>query len=334
MHILMNFGSLFCRCSRGRSFCCRVEIVQVREFRNLRNFARLQIHNCIPLHFLASSSPKIFYFLHLCHNYSRFLGPSFNTPLWTLIGLTLSPSLTPLFKPPIFLSFFISNYLFSLERKHFSSHSLHLLPFSSPGMAKTSGGHSHKPRVRTSSLPPADGSNLGPYPAAAAVTPPATAAPAASQGTPTVAAAAVAATSHAPVPAALAPRRYDTRVGPTPPSSPHSRPTWRAPPSKRARTSSLGESSSSRPQEPHSPPNQGLVGDLPLDLSPASIISQPIFHYAPIIENSDCSTKDLHSEVYYDLPSFAEDLKFKDSMRLVQRYSLEPFMTPRQFFYP
>ena len=48
----------------------------------------------------------------------------------------------------------------------------------------------------------------------------------------------------APTPA---PRRYATRVGPIPPSPPHPRPTWRAPPSKRARTSGPGESSSSRP---------------------------------------------------------------------------------------
>ena len=42
----------------------------------------------------------------------------------------------------------------------------------------------------------------------------------------------------------------------------------------------------------------------------------------------------MHSEVYYDLPAFAEDPELINSMRLVQRYSLEPFMTPRRFFYP
>ena len=42
----------------------------------------------------------------------------------------------------------------------------------------------------------------------------------------------------------------------------------------------------------------------------------------------------MHSEIYYDLLAFVEDPEFKDSIRLVQRYSLEPFMTPRQFFYP
>ena len=42
----------------------------------------------------------------------------------------------------------------------------------------------------------------------------------------------------------------------------------------------------------------------------------------------------MHSEIYYDLPAFAEDLEFRDSLRLGQRYSLKPFMTPRRFFYP
>ena len=34
------------------------------------------------------------------------------------------------------------------------------------------------------------------------------------------------------------------------------------------------------------------------------------------------------------MPAFATDPKLKDSMRIVQRYSLEAFMTPRKFFYP
>ena len=72
-------------------------------------------------------------------------------------------------------------------------HPLHLFP--NPSMARTRGGHSFRPRVRPSSPPPAAG-----------------------QSSPHVAAAA---TSPAPVPTALAARRYDTRVGPTLPSSAH-----------------------------------------------------------------------------------------------------------------
>ena len=43
---------------------------------------------------------------------------------------------------------------------------------------------------------------------------------------------------------------------------------------------------------------------------------------------------EVHCETYYDFPNFAADPELKDSMRLVQRYSLDPFMTPRRFFYP
>ena len=116
------------------------------------------------------------------------------------------------------------------------------------------------------------------------------------------------------------PRRYNTRL------------SRRAPLSKRAWTSGPGESSSSRPLEPQSPPTQGPAGDLPPDLSPASIIKRPYFHCSPILGNADCSERDLHNEIYYDLPAFAEDLQFRDSIRLVQCYSLELFMTPHVSF--
>ena len=48
----------------------------------------------------------------------------------------------------------------------------------------------------------------------------------------------------------------------------------------------------------------------------------------------DCRAKDFHEESYYDIPALAADPRFRDSMRLVHRYSLLSFMTPRQFFYP
>ena len=117
--------------------------------------------------------------------------------------------------------------------------------------------------------------------------------------------------SPAPVPTAPVPHRYNTR----------------------AQTSDPGESSSSRSQEPHSPHVMGPVDDLPPDLSPASIIRRPLFHCDRIAGNSYCSTREVHYEAYYDLPAFAVDPELRDSMRSVQRYSLEAFMTPRQFFY-
>ena len=48
----------------------------------------------------------------------------------------------------------------------------------------------------------------------------------------------------------------------------------------------------------------------------------------------DCRAKDFHGELYYDIPTLAEDPRFRDSLRLVHKYSLLSFMTPRQFFYP
>ena len=42
----------------------------------------------------------------------------------------------------------------------------------------------------------------------------------------------------------------------------------------------------------------------------------------------------MHNETYYDFPAFAVNPELKDSMRLMQWYSLEPFMTSRWFFYP
>ena len=133
---------------------------------------------------------------------------------------------------------------------------------------------------------------------------------------------------------ASAPRRYHTWVGPTLPTPSHPRPTRRAPSFKRARTSGPRESSRSRPVEPQSPPLQGIAGVPHLDLSPASIIRRPYFPCNPIPGNADCSERDLHAEVHYDLPDFSQDPELPDLMLLVQQYSQELFMTPRQFLYP
>ena len=137
-------------------------------------------------------------------------------------------------------------------------------------MVKTRGRHSpnYKPRVRPSSPTPV----VGPASPIAAAT-----------DVPT-----------APAPVAPVQRKYETRVGPILPSPPHPRPSRRPPPSKRARTSGLGESSSSRPQEPPSSPTQGPISDSPQDQSPGSIIRRPILYCGPILGNSNCSDKDLH----------------------------------------
>ena len=38
--------------------------------------------------------------------------------------------------------------------------------------------------------------------------------------------------------------------------------------------------------------------------------------------------------MYYDLPAFAADPGLRGSMLLIQRYHLEPFTVPRQYYYP
>ena len=38
--------------------------------------------------------------------------------------------------------------------------------------------------------------------------------------------------------------------------------------------------------------------------------------------------------MYYDLPAFVVDPRLRDSMLFIQRYHLEPFMVPRQYYYP
>ena len=123
-------------------------------------------------------------------------------------------------------------------------------------------------------------------------------------------------------------------VGPTPRYPPHPMLSKRPLPSKRARTLGPSESSKSRPQKHPSSPPQGLISDIPQDESLGSIIRRPILHYGPILGNSDYSGKDMCNEYFYDFPAFASLPELRGTMRLMQRYSLEPFMTSRRFFYP
>ena len=174
-------------------------------------------------------------------------------------------------------------------------------------MAKTRGAHSFRPQVCRDHTPPAAGPSpttadpavpgsviAGPYATAAGAGPaaPTAAAPAAGD--------AEGSSSMAP-----AQRRYHTRAGPTPPAPSHPRPARRAPPTKRAWTSGLGESSTSRSRASPSSPYQGIAGAP--DLSPWSIIRRPYFPCDPILGNVSCRDRDFHGEVYYDLPTFAAD---------------------------
>ena len=125
-------------------------------------------------------------------------------------------------------------------------------------------------------------------------------------------------------------RRYQTRMGPRAPSPVPQRRRRRARSSKRPRTSGPGESSTSRPQTSPSPAEESSSPHL----SPASRIRRPLFTKTPIPGNVDLRDRDFHGESFYDVPALTADPRFRDSMRLITQYSLLPFMTPRQFYYP
>ena len=106
----------------------------------------------------------------------------------------------------------------------------------------------------------------------------------------------------------------------------------RARPSKRAPTSGPSESSFSRPQP--SPVTSAAEATSSPQLSPASRIRRSLFVGNPIPENARLHRREFHHESYYDVPALRDDPRFRDSMRLIEDYSLLPLMTPRQYYYP
>ena len=121
-------------------------------------------------------------------------------------------------------------------------------------------------------------------------------------------------------------RRYQTQMGPRAPSLVPQRRV------RRARTSGPGESSSSRP--PPSPVTSTAEATSSPQLSPASRIRRPMYVGHPIPGNTALYSRDFQQESYYDVPALTSDPRFRDSMRLIEDYSLLPFMTPRQYYYP
>ena len=189
--------------------------------------------------------------------------------------------------------------------------------FSFPAMVRTRGAHRYRPRVQFST-PKRDGAGTSRAIAAHSLdqvtkTPPA------------LAPSFVSKEAQASEPPS---RRYQTWVGPRAPSPLHPTPRRRAPPSKRARTSGPGESSRSKPELSPPPTDQSSSPQL----SPHTRVTRPMFSYDPIPGNVNLCAKDFHGEPYYDILALTVDQRFRDSMRLIQRYSLLPFMTPRQFF--
>ena len=127
-------------------------------------------------------------------------------------------------------------------------------------------------------------------------------------------------------------RRYQTRMGTRAPSPVPQRRVRRARPSKRALTLGPSESSSSRPQP--SPVTSAADATSSPQLSLASRIRRPLFVGNPIPGNARLHRREFHQESYYDVPALRPDPRFRESMRLIKDYSLLPFMTPRQHYYP
>ena len=196
-------------------------------------------------------------------------------------------------------------------------------------MVCTRGAHRYRPRVQFST-PERDGASTSR--AAAAHSPdqvtetPPTLAPA----TVMIQGSALASISEEAQASEPPSKRYQTWVRPRPPFPVHPRPRRRASPSKRARTSGPGESSQSRPESLPPPVDQSSSPQL----SPHTRIMRSMFSCDPIPGNVNLRSRDFHGESYYDIPTLTTDQRFRDSMRLIQRYSLLPFMTMRQFFYP
>ena len=115
-------------------------------------------------------------------------------------------------------------------------------------------------------------------------------------------------------------------MGPRAPSLVNQRRFRRARPSKRTRTSGPGESSSSIPQ-PSQSPSAAEATSSP-ELSLASRIRRPLFVGTQIPGNVRLHARDFHGESYYDIPVLIADLRFRDSMLLIEHYSLMPFMRP------
>ena len=127
-------------------------------------------------------------------------------------------------------------------------------------------------------------------------------------------------------------RRYQTRMGPRAPSPMPERRSRRARPSKLARTSGPGESSSSGPQS--SPVTSAAEATSSPQLLPVSRIRRPLFVGNPIPGNVRLHHREFHQESYYDVPALMADPRFRDSMRLIEHYSLLPFMRPRPIITP
>ncbi|RVW59381.1 hypothetical protein CK203_103222 [Vitis vinifera] len=103
----------------------------------------------------------------------------------------------------------------------------------------------------------------------------------------------------------------------------------RHPPTKKAKVS--GPRESSTPPQPQSPATEFQI---PSRMTPKAIIRRPMVTQPPIEGNLNCRARSFHFKLCFDMETFKQKPKLRDSFRLLQKYHLEHLMTPRDFFYP
>ncbi|KAL6338146.1 hypothetical protein AAG906_012842 [Vitis piasezkii] len=99
-----------------------------------------------------------------------------------------------------------------------------------------------------------------------------------------------------------------------------------SPPPKRTRISGPGESS----RAPPSPP----ASTIPSSSHLAEVLKRPMIAGPPLLGNTDIRDRPFHEEICMEHETLRLLPELEESYRLLQRYHIEPFMTPRSFYYP
>ncbi|KAL6312222.1 hypothetical protein AAG906_020120 [Vitis piasezkii] len=94
-----------------------------------------------------------------------------------------------------------------------------------------------------------------------------------------------------------------------------------SPPPKRTRISGPGESS----RAPPSPPTSTIPGSSHL----AEVLKRPMIARPPLPGNTDIRDRPFHDEICMEHETLRLLPELEESYRLLQRYHIEPFMTPR-----
>ena len=108
-------------------------------------------------------------------------------------------------------------------------------------------------------------------------------------------------------------------------SEPESEPTPSPPPVKKS------PPPAKKPQPSQTPTKESQI---PSSMTPEVVIKCPMVTQPPIEGNLDCRVMSFHSELCFDIATFRIQPELRESFRLLQRYSMEHLLTPRDFFYP